>query len=302
MTTASPSPKNSKTGPAGGQARSSPSPSSTTTSSSFSSSAPRPAKPHRVYALPLDQIEPPDVQMRDAIDPQKLRDLADSMRTRGLIQPIRVRSSNGHYKIVAGHRRYLAAQMLGWFTIDAIPLTDAPSADLATSLHENLFRDDLTPLEEAALIAHLTETEQMSLEAVARALNHSREWAEGRAALLAYPAPLQQAIHAGTVPLSAAPYLAQIHDPDQLASALDAARTHGMTMRAAMEWARQAELYAQAQAAGTPAEAPSYDLAIAEASKTYCDLCTAHVYINVTKILRVCFDCLRAASQGLKPT
>jgi len=232
--------------------------------------------------------------MRDSIDPQKLRDLADSMRTRGLIQPIRVRSSDNTYTIVAGHRRYLAAQMLGWLTIPAIPLTDAPSADLATSLHENLFRDDLTPLEEAALIAHLTESQQMSLEAAARALNHTMAWAEGRAALLAYPLPLQQAIHAGTVPLAAAAYLAQIHDPDQLTSALDAARTHGMTMRAAMEWARQADLYAQALAAGTPAEAPSHELATSEASMTYCDMCTGHVYINVTKFLRVCFDCLRA--------
>lgn len=241
------------------------------------------------------------MQIRDSIDPQKLRDLADSMRTRGLIQPIRVRSLNGSYKIVAGHRRFLAAQMLGWFTIPAIPLTDAPDADLATSLHENLFRDDLTPMEEAALIAHLTDTQQMSLAAVARALNHTTEWAEGRAALLAYPGPLQQAIHAGTVPLAATPYLAQITNPDQLASALDAARTHGMTMRAAMEWARQAELYAQALITGSPADPPSHELAIAESSKTYCDMCAGHVYINVTKFLRVCFDCLRALNAATPP-
>lgn len=251
-------------------------------------------KPPKILDLSLDLIDPPDVDLRDQQDPARLRDLADSLARRGLIQPIRVRATNGHYKIVAGNRRYLAARSLGWLTIPAIPLAGNGATDLATSLHENLFREDLTVMEQAALIAHLHDSEQMDLPAVARALNHTIEWVESRAALLAYPPPVQSALHSGEITLAAARHLAPINDPDYLATALEAAHAQGMTERSALEWARQYDLYKHAKAAGTPAAPPTAELVAAEAAKTICDLHAGMVYINTTKILRVCFDCLQA--------
>ncbi len=258
-------------------------------------------KPPKVLDLSLDLIDPPALELRDQQDPAKLRDLADSMARRGLIQPIRVRAHDSRFQIVAGNRRFLAAQLLGWLTIPASPITGDRAGDLATSLHENLFRENLTVMEEAALVAHLHESEQMNAAAIARALNHTVEWAESRAALLQYPPQVQQALHTGTLGLSAARHLAQIDDEHYLATALDAARTQGMTERSAMEWARQYDLYKQAKAAGAPAATPTADLIASEAAKTICDLHGEMVYINTTKILRVCFDCLQAISAKLSP-
>ncbi len=256
----------------------------------------------KVLHVALDQIDGPDLELRDQIDQQKLRDLADSMARRGLLQPIGLRPTADRFKIIYGNRRFLAAILLHWLTIPARISDGDPAGDLADSLHENLFRENLTPMEEAALVAHLQDTEHMDLPAAARALNHTVEWTESRAALLALPPQVQAAIHTNGLSLTAARLLGQIDDPDYLDTALDAARTQGMTERAAMEWLRQYTVYRDMRAAGTPAPLPTPDLIASEANKIPCDLHGGLVYINVTKIVRVCFDCLQAIHQGLSTT
>lgn len=255
-------------------------------------------KRQKVLSISLDRIDEPDLQLRDQIDQQKLRDLADSMARRGLLQPIGLRATGDRYKIAYGHRRYLAAQLLRWLTIPARISDGDQAGDVADSLHENLFRENLTPMEEAALVAHLQDAEGMDLPTAARALNHSVEWVESRAALLALPSQVQAAIHTGSLTLSAARLLGAIDDPDYLETALDAARAQGMTERAAMEWVRQYTVYREMRAAGSPAPLPSAELIASEAAKTPCDLHGGMVYINTTKILRICFDCLQALREA----
>jgi len=258
-------------------------------------------KPPKISTISLDLIDPPDLQLRDSMDPQKLRDLADSIAKRGLINPIQLRPTNGRYAIVAGHRRYVAHQDLHRTHIPAVILDATQAEALATSLHENLFREDLTPLEEAALIAHLLDGQGLDPPTIARALGHTLTWVESRAALLTYPPALQQALHAGTISLAAARLLSQILDPNHLATALEAARTHGMTERNALEWVRQFELYQQARATGATPALPDPSLVASEAAKTVCDFCRAHVYINITKFLRICFTCLEALTAATHP-
>lgn len=249
-------------------------------------------KPPTISSISLDLIDPPDLQLRGSMDPHALTDLAASIAKFGLINPIQVRPTNDRYQIIAGHRRYVAHQDLHRTHIPAIILDAGEAEALATSLHENLFREDLTPLEEAALIAHLDTGQGLALPTIARALGHTLAWVESRAALLAYPPALQHALHQGTVGLAAARLLAQITEPEYLTTALDAARSHGMTERSAMEWARQYEVYQAMRAAGRPVVLPHPALVAAEAAKTPCDFCAQVVYINTTKFLRICFACL----------
>ena len=258
-------------------------------------------KPPKISSISLDRIDPPDVQLRDAMDPTALRDLADSIAKLGLINPIQVRPTNDRYQIIAGHRRYVAHQDLRRTHIPAIILHADQAGALATSLHENLFREDLTPLEEAALIDHLTTSQGLDLPTIARALSHTVTWAEQRAALLTYPPALQHALHERLTGLHAAHILAQIDDDAYLATALDAARSHGMTDRSALEWVRQYEVYKAMRAAGTPVPPPDPALVAAEAAKTPCDFCAQVVYINTTKFLRICFACLERLTDATHP-
>ena len=251
-------------------------------------------KQPRVYAIACDRIDPPDVQLRASMDPDRLRDLAQSIQARGLLSPILLRPTGKRFKIIAGNRRFLAVQSLGRLTINAFVTASNAARDVGDSLHENLFREQLTPMEEAGLVALLQSTDGMTTEQIARALSHSTAWVESRTDLLELHPMLQQALHTGTVGLAAARGLASVTDDEYLTTVLEAARSHGMTERHAMEWSRQYELFRQMKEAGRPAEMPTPALVASEASKTGCDFCRQLTYINTTKIMRICFDCLQA--------
>lgn len=133
------------------------------------------ATPGQVQRIPLDQIHPNPSQPRKQFDAAALTGLADSIRERGVLQPIIVRPVSGGFEIVAGERRWRAAQEAG---LSMIPtLIDASldgSAALEVALIENVVREDLTPIEEARTIAVLLGDLELSAAALARRLGRSR--------------------------------------------------------------------------------------------------------------------------------
>jgi ParB family transcriptional regulator, chromosome partitioning protein len=130
----------------------------------------------QVQHLPLDQIRPNPSQPRKQFDAAALSGLADSVRERGVLQPIIVRPvKDGWFEIVAGERRWRAAQQAGLPAIPALiaaGLDEADSFELA--LIENVVREDLTPIEEARTIAVLLDDLQLTAAALAWRLGRSR--------------------------------------------------------------------------------------------------------------------------------
>lgn len=250
--------------------------------------------------MPLDLINPPRLQLRATIDPQGIQDLANSMARLGLLQEILLHPNGDRYDIDAGHRRFLAAQSLGWRTIPARVSIEPAAASVAIALHENLFREALTPLEEAALCQHLIEQGHTDLPTAARQLHHTEDWVRGRLEIMTWPDDVLHALHTNTITIAAARHLATIDNPDYRATALDAATTHGMTERAALEWVRQHEIYKQATAAGNTAPMPSADEIAAAAQRTVCEVHNGMVYRNITRMVTICFDCWEALKTGLR--
>lgn len=123
--------------------------------------------------LPVEKISKGEYQPRLSIDPDALQDLAESIKSQGLVQPVVVRRiQGGNYELIAGERRWRASQMAGLHTIPAI-IRDIPDqAAAAMSLIENIQREDLNPLEEALamsrLIADFGLTHQQTAESVGR--------------------------------------------------------------------------------------------------------------------------------------
>jgi ParB family chromosome partitioning protein len=123
--------------------------------------------------LRVDQIRPGKYQPRQAMDPERLQELAASIKAQGLIQPIVVRAvAGGNHEIIAGERRWRAAQIAGLAEIPALVRDVTDHAVIAMALIENIQREELTPLEEASalqrLIGEFNYTHQQTADAVGR--------------------------------------------------------------------------------------------------------------------------------------
>ena len=125
--------------------------------------------------LPISQVESCSSQPRKSFDEASLAELADSIREHGIIQPLTVRKlASGYYQIIAGERRWRAARIAGLQEVPVIVIEadDRKAAELA--MIENLQREDLNPMEEAAGFQSLIETYHMTQEEAARQVGKSR--------------------------------------------------------------------------------------------------------------------------------
>ncbi|MEW5322027.1 nucleoid occlusion protein [Geobacillus thermoleovorans] len=148
-----------------------------------------------VRHIPVASIIPNRFQPRTMFDEEKIDELALTIRTHGIIQPIVVREcGNGRFEIIAGERRWRAVQKLGWTEIPAIikNLNDKETASVA--LIENLQREELTPIEEAMAYAKLIELHDLTQEALAQRLGKGQSTIANKLRLLKLPQEVQEAL------------------------------------------------------------------------------------------------------------
>ncbi|MBW8840123.1 MAG: ParB/RepB/Spo0J family partition protein [Gemmatimonadetes bacterium] len=147
--------------------------------------------------LPIAQVRPNPYQPRTRIDEPALAELAQSMEASGLLQPVVVRSQGGAYELIAGERRWRAAQRLGWSKIPAV-VKDVDDRTLLTlALIENLQRDDLSPIDEAAGYQRLGEEFHLGHAEIARAVGRDRSTVANLLRLLQLPDEVQAMLHEG---------------------------------------------------------------------------------------------------------
>ena len=143
-------------------------------------------------------LQPGKYQPRTSMDRASLAELADSIKIRGIMQPILVRQiSGGRYEIIAGERRWRAAQIAGLREVPALIREVADEAALAMSLIENIQRENLNPLEEALGIQRLIKEFGMTHQAAGRALGSSRSSISNLLRLLSLPASVQKLMMQG---------------------------------------------------------------------------------------------------------
>lgn len=177
------------------------------------------SKAQRQDVLPVGALQPGKYQPRTRMDPGSLEELAASIKAQGLIQPISVRPVGGvgshRYEIIAGERRWRAAQIAG---LDEVPvlIRDIPDdAALAMSLIENIQREDLNPLEEAAGIQRLIDEFDMTHQQAADALGRSRSAATNLLRLLQLAKPAQDMLMAGDIEMGHARALLALPKAEQ---------------------------------------------------------------------------------------
>jgi len=171
--------------------------------------------------LPLDVIEPGRYQPRSAMDPDRLQELADSIREQGLVQPVVVRplAKKGRYELIAGERRWRACRMAGMETIPALVREIADEATLALALIENIQREDLNPLEEAVALRRLIDEFGLTHEQAARSVGRSRTSVTNLLRLLELAPEVREMVDSRQIDMGHARAILTLERPDQIRAA-----------------------------------------------------------------------------------
>jgi ParB family transcriptional regulator, chromosome partitioning protein len=201
--------------------------------------APAPA-PGAVRQLPLDMLEPNPFQPRTAIDLEALQELTDSIRVRGILQPLLVRpkpDDPARYQIVAGERRWRAAGAAGLHEVPVLVRETTDGDAAAAALVENLQRQDLDPVDEARGYARLLDQFGLTPEALGQAVGKSRSHVANTLRLLALPEPALDALRGGIITAGHGRALLAHPDPeaglrDVIARQLSVRQTEALATRA----------------------------------------------------------------------
>jgi len=172
--------------------------------------------------LPVSAIRPGKYQPRTRMGEQALAELSASIKAQGLMQPVLVRPINGaaeRYELIAGERRWRAAQMAGLTEIPALVREVPDNAALAMSLIENIQREDLNPIEEAAGVQRLVEEFRMTHEQAADAVGRSRSATTNLLRLLKLAKPVQTLLLQGALEMGHARALLPLDAARQIEAA-----------------------------------------------------------------------------------
>lgn len=155
---------------------------------------------HLAEDLPIEAIEPGPYQPRRHFDPDRLAELAASIRAQGLVQPVVVRAlGHGRYALIAGERRWRAAQLAELRVIPAIVREVSDQVGVALALIENIQREDLSPLEEALAVKRLIDEFDLTHQQAADAVGRSRVAVSNLLRLLELPDDVRALLDAGRI-------------------------------------------------------------------------------------------------------
>lgn len=237
-------------------------------------------------------VDPPVVPQRDHIDPDKVRELAESIREQGLLEAVTLRPVNGRYEIIFGHRRYLAHRFLGKTDIKAI-IRDMTDMEVTiVRAIENIQREDLSPIEEAKAYRLMMAQGGLTRTEVAKKVGKANSTIDKYTQLLKLPVSVQEAIDRKQIAMDVGFALGEIDDDAMLNYYVKMAVDNGVTTPVVRMWvddyfkSKEGTLYDAG--AGNPLETT-----VVEPTKNYtsCNLCQDPIEIREVVHLCVCHSC-----------
>lgn len=193
----------------------------------------------KLHSLPVDSLSPGKYQPRRHMDPDKLTELAESIRAQGVIQPIVVRDLGGkRYEIIAGERRWRASQQAGLSEIPVVVREVDDRTVVAMALIENIQREDLNPLEEAQALHRLIEEFELTHAQAAEAVGRSRAAVSNLLRLLELPPAIRVLLESRRLEMGHARALLTL-SPELASRLASDAAEHGWSVREVEHRAQQ---------------------------------------------------------------
>jgi ParB family transcriptional regulator, chromosome partitioning protein len=211
-------------------AQSAPAPSVETVAAMISP-PPAPDNRERVLRVPLNKIRASALQPRKEFSDEALRELADSIREQGIVQPLIVRERDGFFELIAGERRWRASQLISLPEVPVIVREADDRAVLELALIENLQRENLNALEEAQGYAQLAEQFQLTQEEIALKVGKSRASVANATRLLKLPASVQKFVREGRISVGHAKVILGLLDEKNQNLAAERVIKEGLNVR-----------------------------------------------------------------------
>jgi ParB family chromosome partitioning protein len=192
---------------------------------------PAPDNRERVLRVPLHRVRPSALQPRKEFSEEALRELADSIREQGIVQPLIVRERNGFFELIAGERRWRAAQLLNLPEVPVITREADDRAVLELALIENLQRENLNAIEEAHGYAQLAEQFKLTQEEIALKVGKSRAVVANATRLLRLPDAVQKFVREGRLSVGHAKVILGLADEKNQRLAAERVIKEGLNVR-----------------------------------------------------------------------
>ncbi len=225
--------------------------------------------------LPIERLVEPEIVSRALMDQQALEELAESVKTKGILEPLLVLEKDGRFEIMAGHRRYKAAQMAYLKTVPCLIHKAGEIDPEMVMLEENLCREDVTAAEQGWWILQLVEKKGYTMDQLRTRFRRSEDWINERVRLVQTDVVVARAVAEREIGMSVAKELLRVTEEKSRHYFLQQAITHGANTRTVNFWVdnwkrdqeRQTSLGLSTAAGNQPPAAPAPD------NTPHCILC-----------------------------
>ena len=190
-----------------------------------------PERNNKFFQCPIEELRPHSEQPRKSFDDEKLQELAASIREKGVIQPLVVRKIDDHYQIIAGERRWRAAQKAGLHEVPVVIQDVSEDWALEIALIENIQREDLNAMEEAFAYQNLVQNFDLTQEEVAKRVGKERSTVANAIRLLRLPAAVQKDVVAGVLSMGHARALLALDNEKQILQLQSRVVASGLSVR-----------------------------------------------------------------------
>ncbi len=242
--------------------------------------------------VPLSSLSAPEAPLRLAMERGPLEELARSIQSVGLLQPLTVKAAAAGYEVVAGHRRLMAMRMIGLAECPVILRDDDAAGEAAVMLVENIQRADLSPIEEARALAKGRDVLGLSVEELATRASRSEAWVRGRLELLTWPLFAIEAIGANQASVAALRPLMEIENEVERDRLLGCAIEGGATANVTRIWAQQARGFASPGPEGLSARDQALVTVGDVVVSMPCYSCRQNIDAMALQIVRICRPCI----------